>query len=66
MAKRKSEVTTLSSRGQIVLPTNIRQKLGLKRGDKFLVYDYNKMIVLKPIHFSDIKSKLSSILKKFK
>jgi len=66
MAKTKGEVTTLSSRGQIVLPTNIRKKLGLKDGDKFLVYDYNEMIVLKPIRFSDIKSKLSSILKRFK
>ncbi|MEO7701245.1 MAG: AbrB/MazE/SpoVT family DNA-binding domain-containing protein [Opitutus sp.] len=40
--------TTLSSKGQIVLPREIRQKLGLRAGTKFSPRIVNGSVVLTP------------------
>lgn len=40
---------TLSSKGQIVLPSNIRKKFHLKKGDKLLVKQKKDVIMLKQI-----------------
>ncbi len=40
--------TSLSTRGQIVIPVQIRNKLGLKPGTKFNVYDLDGKLVLVP------------------
>jgi len=41
--------TSLSSRGQIVLPLSIRKKMGLKEGTQFIVISDDENILLKPI-----------------
>ena len=46
------ETTKMSSKGQIVIPEEIRHKLGLKTGDKFLVMGEKDVVILKTI--SDI------------
>jgi AbrB family looped-hinge helix DNA binding protein len=43
------ETTTLSSRGQIVLPQDVREKLKLGEGDKFLVMAEGDTVLLKAI-----------------
>jgi len=43
------ETTKMSSKGQIVIPEEIRKRLGLKAGDKFLVVGDNDVIILKSI-----------------
>ncbi|MFH0862761.1 MAG: AbrB/MazE/SpoVT family DNA-binding domain-containing protein [Candidatus Altiarchaeota archaeon] len=43
------DCVTLSSKGQIVLIKDIREKLGLKAGDKFIEKVENDQIVLKPV-----------------
>ncbi|MSU25548.1 MAG: AbrB/MazE/SpoVT family DNA-binding domain-containing protein [Opitutus sp.] len=40
--------TTLSSRGQVVLPQNVRAKLGLRPGTRFEVSTSGEKIVLVP------------------
>lgn len=40
--------TSLSTRGQIVIPAHIRNKLCLKPGTKFAVYDLDGKVVLVP------------------
>jgi len=40
--------TSLSTRGQIVIPVQIRNKLDLKPGTKFAVYDLDGKLVLVP------------------
>jgi|LSQX01.1.fsa_nt_gb AbrB family looped-hinge helix DNA binding protein len=37
---------TLSSRGQIVIPAEMRKKLSLKAGASFRLYDHGEKIVL--------------------
>ena len=44
-----TEVTALSSKGQIVLPKSIRESLSLKSGTKLIVFADGDNILLKPI-----------------
>ena len=46
---KKLEVTSLSSRGQIVIPQGIRHRLRLHSGEKFVVIGEQNMIVLKKL-----------------
>jgi len=41
--------TRLSSKGQVVIPAEVRLRLGLKKGDVFLVKIENKKIILEPL-----------------
>lgn len=41
-------VVTVSSKGQIVLPAELRRKYGIKTGDKFVVVDLAGKIYLVP------------------
>jgi len=43
------ETTKMSSKGQIVIPEEIRKRLGLKAGDKFLVMGDKDVVILKSI-----------------
>mgnify|MGYP001611094412 CR=1 FL=1 len=43
------EVTSLSSRGQVVIPQGIRDKLHLQEGEKFIVIGEDDTIVLKKL-----------------
>ena len=43
------ETTKMSSKGQIVIPEEIRKRLGLKSGDKFLVVGDKDIVILKSI-----------------
>ena len=43
------EITKMSSRGQVVIPQNIRQDRSIKDGERFLVYDLDDSIVLKRV-----------------
>ncbi|CAN5451809.1 hypothetical protein BH10CHL1_BH10CHL1_16770 [soil metagenome] len=49
-------VTTLSSKGQLVIPRSIRQALALKPGTKFVIEIEHEQIILKPLpetHYVD-------------
>ncbi len=43
------ETTKMSSKGQIVIPEEIRNRLGLKTGDKFLVVGDKDVVILKAL-----------------
>ena len=43
------EITSLSSKGQIVIPNQIRDELGVKAGTKFVVISDGTNVLLKPI-----------------
>jgi len=43
------ELTKASSKGQIVIPTSIRNKLGIKEGSVFAITAKKDMIVLKKL-----------------
>lgn len=49
-----SEITVVSSKGQVVLPKAIRTKLNLNAGSKLMVFSDGDNILLKPITQPDI------------
>ena len=57
------EVTSLSSRGQVVIPQHIREALHLNEGTKFVVIGEEDTIILKKIGLPDFKG-FEKLLKK--
>ena len=43
------ETTKMSSKGQIVIPEEVRNKLGLKTGDRFYVMGEDDVVILKTL-----------------
>ena len=41
------DLTRMTSKGQVVIPQDIRDHMGLKEGERFMVYDTDDSIVLK-------------------
>lgn len=45
----KPSTTKLSSRGQVVIPEEIRTRLGLEPGDQFVVVGEGNVVILKAV-----------------
>lgn len=56
------DVVTVSSRGQISIPSNIRKDLNLEKGTKLLIASKNDNIILKKIDPEVINKSLDEIL----
>lgn len=59
----KMEITKMSSRGQVVIPLDIRERLNLYEGEKFVVVGENDTIVLKKLELPSFKG-FDKLLKK--
>ncbi len=57
------EITSVSSRGQVVIPQNIRDKLKIREGEKFVVIGGDNTIVLKKLEMPSFKG-VDKLLKK--
>ena len=57
------EITTLSSKGQIVIPGNIRKELHIEAGSKFTVLTDGENILLKKIDTPEV-SDFTALIKK--
>ena len=51
----KVEVTSMSSRGQVVIPQGIRDQLNIHEGEKFIVIGQDDTIVLKKLEMPSFK-----------
>ena len=54
MSQYMSDITALSSKGQVVLPKAIRESMGIDTGAKLMVISDGNSIVLKPVVMPDI------------
>jgi antitoxin PrlF len=43
------DITKLSSKGQVVIPTDIRESLNLETGTKFLIFGEGDTVILKKV-----------------
>ncbi|MGB9841566.1 MAG: AbrB/MazE/SpoVT family DNA-binding domain-containing protein [Candidatus Bathyarchaeales archaeon] len=57
------EVTTMSEKGQVVIPQSIRKELGIKPKTKFLVYGRGDMVIMKKLELPDLKREWEEIFK---
>ncbi len=55
------EVTTMSEKGQIVIPQVIRKQLGIKPKTKFLVYGRGDTVIMKKLELPDLKKEWEAI-----
>ncbi len=60
-----AEVVSVSSKGQIVIPKEIRDAMGIVKGEKFAVISDKDAILLKRIKDSDLKKLLDYFSDKF-
>ena len=61
------EMGTISSRGQIAIPNDIRKEMGLKEGNKVLFFLENETLLIKRVTseaFSEITRPLKEAMKK--
>jgi AbrB family looped-hinge helix DNA binding protein len=59
----------MSSKGQVVIPEEIRNRLGLRAGDSFLVMSDDDVVILKTLTnppLSDIRRLISEVRKQGK
>mgnify|MGYP005844884579 CR=1 FL=1 len=57
------EVTTISEKGQVVIPQSIRKELGIKPKTKFLVYGRGDTLIMKKLELPDLKKEWEEIFK---
>ena len=57
------EITTMSEKGQVVIPQELREYLGIKPKTKLVVYVVKGAIVMKKLEIPDIKKEWGSIFK---
>jgi len=57
------EITSISSRGQVVIPQNLRNKMNIREGEKFVVIGEDNTIVLKKLEMPSF-SGVDKLLKK--
>lgn len=58
------ELTRLSGKGQVVIPTEMRRSMGLREGTKFLVVGLEDTIILRKLQVSEEKLRLKQLLAK--
>ena len=63
MTTEEPEVTTISEKGQVVIPQSIRKELGIKPKNKFLVYGRGDTIIMKKLELPNLKKEWEDIFK---
>lgn len=53
--KKEVDLTTISPKGQVVIPQSIRKRLNIRTGEKFAVYGRDDTIIFKKIEMPTIK-----------
>jgi AbrB family looped-hinge helix DNA binding protein len=59
------DVITMSSKGQFVVPRDIREDMGIEKQDKFVVVHDKDSILLKKIKRQEANKKMLELLDKF-
>ncbi len=57
------EVTTVSEKGQVVIPQSIRKELGIKPKTKFLVYGRGDTVIMKKLELPDLEKEWADIFR---
>lgn len=55
------EITTISEKGQVIIPQKLRDMLGLTPETKLLVYGYGDTIIMKRLELPDVERELETL-----
>lgn len=59
----KADVVVVSSKGQVVIPQSIRQKLGIGARSKLLVYPYEDALIMKKLDVRGVERSLEAVFR---
>ena len=57
------ELTKISEKGQVVIPSALRVEMGIKKSDKFLIFGEGNTLILKKIDALPLKESLAELTK---
>jgi len=57
------EITKMSSKGQVVIPMDIRKELELEEGSVLAISKVDDCVMLKKVEFVDVKKKFEELTK---
>ena len=57
------EVTKMTTKGQIVIPAEIREELGLKEGNQLVVTRLGELVLMRKLAIPDLKKELDDLTK---
>jgi AbrB family looped-hinge helix DNA binding protein len=63
MTAEAPEITTISEKGQVVIPQSIRKELGIKPKNKFVIYGRGDTIIMKKLELPNLKKEWEDIFK---
>ncbi len=58
------EITTMSEKGQVVIPQDLRKHLGIKPKTRFIVFAIDGNIVMRKLDIPDIKKEWGGIFRR--
>jgi len=57
------ELTRISEKGQVVIPSSLRKEMGIKKSDQFMIFGEGGTLILKKIETPSIKRTFDEIVK---
>lgn len=57
------ELTRISEKGQVVIPSSLTKEMGIKKSDQFMVFGEESTVILKNIEKDKTKSNFDDIAK---
>lgn len=57
------EITTISEKGQVVIPQSLRKEMRIKPRTKFVVFGSGDTVIMKRLELSDLKREWKEIFK---
>jgi AbrB family looped-hinge helix DNA binding protein len=60
----KADVVVVSSKGQVVIPQSMRQRLGIGAKSKLLVYRYEDALIMKKLDVKGVERSLEEVFRK--
>ena len=55
------ELTRISEKGQVVIPSSLRKEMGIKKSDQFMIFGEDGTVILKKIEKPAIKKAFDEI-----
>jgi AbrB family looped-hinge helix DNA binding protein len=61
-----TDMVTISSKGQLVIPSRIREEMSICKQDKFIIVHDRDTILLKRVHEEKLQRRMKELLAKFR
>ena len=59
-------MVTISSKGQLVIPSKVRESMAIREQDKFMLVHDRDTILLKRVHEEKLKKRMKELVAKFR